>query len=244
MLNGTRGIIDDWKTYIKCINYLPRTAQFLPPSLSHFHVCSPVLPSHSHSSLGSPSPSVRAPSKEEIESDTLALLLLRFCTAVIGIVRIAQSRYLTSVLFLFLFPCMHFQLLMLSLRSQLRVSVVPGSYHGHSWLKLANKIPFRTDCRRSLLGTCVVCFLDLCAVFNPVNCPPFSPSLFLAHSLSLFMLSIPCYLYPSAWSLSVPVAQSQRTVHGAQVSKTELTETDRFQSSARQREAQPWIQYF
>ncbi|KAI7808525.1 putative DNA-binding protein SATB2 [Triplophysa rosa] len=36
------------------------------------------------------------------------------------------------------------------------------------------------------------------------------------------MLSIPFYLYPSAWSLTVQVAQSQRTLHGAQVSKTEL----------------------
>lgn len=92
-------------TWNALITYLVQPRPSLPPSLSHFHVCSPVLlPSHSHSSLGSSS--VSAPLKGEIESDTLTLLLLRFYAVVIGNVRIAQSRYLTSVLALFLSLCM------------------------------------------------------------------------------------------------------------------------------------------
>lgn len=117
-------------TWNALITYLVQPRPSLPPSLSHFHVCSPVLlPSHSHSSLGSPS--VRAPLKGEIESDTLTLLLLRFYAVVIGNVRISQSRYFTSVLALFLSLCAcsntngRFQTLMLSLRPLLRFSVLP-----------------------------------------------------------------------------------------------------------------------
>ncbi len=230
---------------MECIDYLPWTAPSLPPSLTPSQpVTLPRLlsspPPTPHSSLGSPA--VRAPRKGEIESDTLTLLLLRFYTAVIGNVRIAQSRHLTSVLAWVLFECMQQHRRTFSDFDAFfaPAAEVFSSATDTRYSNSASKILyFRRDCRRSLLGTSRISVL--CSVSCTVLWEHSSLSLSFFLALSLFMLSISCYLYPSARSLSVPVAQSRRTVHGAQVS---ITEPDRIQSSARQREAQPWIQYF
>lgn len=238
-LNRNSAAVLITSTWSALITYLGQPRPSLPACHTSTFALQSSSPPTPLSSLASPS--VRAPRKGEIESDTLTLLLLRFHAAVIGNVRIAQNRPLTSVLARFLFVCMQ-QHRWTFFRFWCSLYARCWGFqfcHGHSWLKLAvngDKILLLLS-ERSLLGTSrisVLCWVS-CTVF----------SLFFprarALSLSLFMLSISCYLYPSARSLSVPVAQSQRTVHGAQVSNTE---PDRIQSSARQREAQPWIQYF
>lgn len=189
----------------------PSLTPSLPVTLPRLLSSPPPTP---HSSLGSPS--VRAPRKGEIESDTLTLLLLRFYTAVIGNVRIAQSRHLTSVLAWVLFECMQqhrrtfsdFDALFAP-AAEVFSSATDTRYSNSRWT--ASKILyFRRDCRRSLLGTSrisVLCSISCTVLWE-------HSSLSLSFCLALSLSS--CCLSPATCTPQLGVSLFQWLSHSAQ----------------------------
>lgn len=112
---------------------------------------------------------------------------------------------------------MHFQLLMLSLCPQLRVSVLPGLYHGHSWLKLNREQDSVPDRLSSVASRNLsrLLFGSLFCVQSRELSPFFSLPLSRALSLSLHavypLLPVPLSLesHSSSGSVTAHVARSQ-----------------------------------